>query len=198
MLSRSPSNGRAAAGRVHRPGDLRPFVEFFQDFTDRCHHGKEEGGLFPCLERCGLSREHGPIAVMLHEHQLGRAHVRQIAQALPAADTGDPAAAKTVVREGHAFIDLLRDHILKENHVLFEMADQVVGPAEQTQLSAAYADSDAEEANRRAWLARRTLPDELARHYGVAPRNAAPGTVPIFVAGGHRIGTAPFRPGESA
>ena len=51
-------------------------IDFFANFADRCHHGKEEDCLFPMLEQKGFSREQGPTGVMLHEHEVGRQHVR--------------------------------------------------------------------------------------------------------------------------
>jgi hemerythrin-like domain-containing protein len=37
-------------------------LAFFRTFTDTCHHGKEEGYLFPALEAIGVSRKNGPEA----------------------------------------------------------------------------------------------------------------------------------------
>lgn len=51
-------------------------LEFIKGFADKCHHGKEEDILFPAMENHGMSKEGGPIAVMLHEHQLGRDHIK--------------------------------------------------------------------------------------------------------------------------
>jgi hemerythrin-like domain-containing protein len=40
---------------------------------DRCHHGKEEQLFFPALAAHGLPRDVGPLAVMMGEHDEGRA-----------------------------------------------------------------------------------------------------------------------------
>jgi len=103
-----------------------PFVEFFRDFADAWHHAKEEGCLFPALERAGLPHDDGPIGCMLGEHDRGRAHVRAIAAALEATDEGNAGALDTIVSEGEAYIDLLREHITKEDQVLFQMADEMI------------------------------------------------------------------------
>jgi hemerythrin-like domain-containing protein len=66
------------------PAVLRKFVEFARTFVDRCHHGKEERCLFPCLERRGIPGEGGPIGVMLYEHQLGRELVARLDEELRA------------------------------------------------------------------------------------------------------------------
>ena len=49
---------------------LVPVVDFTKNFTDVCHHGKEENSLFPQLEKKGMPRNAGPIAVMLMEHEI--------------------------------------------------------------------------------------------------------------------------------
>src|SRR5512137_79380 len=69
------------ADETERTGELdvagaKDAVDFFRNFADRCHHGKEEARLFPLLEQHGFSPDCGPTAVMRLEHEQGRAHVR--------------------------------------------------------------------------------------------------------------------------
>jgi hemerythrin-like domain-containing protein len=105
-------------------------VTFIRLFADACHHGKEEDLLFPELEAAGMPRDHGPIAVMLQEHQQGRAYARHMAGALEKARAGDPEAQATLRNAAMGYVNLIRGHIQKEDHVLFQMADQAVrGPS---------------------------------------------------------------------
>ena len=114
-------------------------VAFIRLFADACHHGKEEDLLFPALAERGMPRQHGPIAVMLQEHEQGRAYARHMAGALPRARDGDAAAQATLKNAGRGYVGLIRGHIMKEDNVLFEMADQMVaGPGCQS-LCTAYA-----------------------------------------------------------
>lgn len=101
-------------------------AEFIAGYADRWHHGKEEDRLFPMLQRRGIPRDAGPIGCMLDEHETGRAHVRAIRENLDAAERGDPEAAATVFDEAAAYCGLLRDHIYKEDNILFEMGRQVL------------------------------------------------------------------------
>ncbi len=140
-LARSRESGQASAEM------FAPFVEFFEGFADRCHHCKEEDRLFPQLEKHGIPRDGGPIGVMLHEHTLARAHVKAISESIAAADTGDQNALQQIVTEGEALIDLLRNHIAKEDNVLFEMADQVIQGSSLAQLTCAYAQAESENAD---------------------------------------------------
>src|SRR5574341_233962 len=119
-------------------------VEFLRTFADQCHHGKEEHLLFKTMVERGFPREAGPIAVMLHEHDVGRAFVRGIAEAAtsPAAD---PAPVRRIIENGRGFIQLLRAHIEKENTILFPMADNVLGPEDQAYLEKEFERFEAEE-----------------------------------------------------
>src|SRR5271166_4514533 len=59
----------------------RQAIDFFRNFADRCHHGKEETHLFPAMEAKGFPHQGGPTGVMLSEHEQGRAHIRGMAEA---------------------------------------------------------------------------------------------------------------------
>lgn len=115
--------------------DARDLIEFYKVFVDTCHHGKEEELLFPELERIGVSRQGGPIGVMLAEHDTGRAHVRGMRKALLEHPEANPAAAVEFGRQAEGFIRLLLAHIQKENEVLFRIADQHLPPAKKEEIA---------------------------------------------------------------
>ncbi len=105
-------------------------VSFIRLFADACHHGQEEDLLFPELQARGMPREAGPLAVMLQEHEMGRAYARQMAKSIPGARQGETEARRILVNAARGYIKLIRGHITKEDNVLFNMADQAVtGPA---------------------------------------------------------------------
>ncbi len=76
---------------------------------------------------------------MLHEHELGRAAVRGMADAIDAAAAGDSAALDGFVTHARTFVTLLREHIQKEDHCLFAMADQALSADDQQTLLAQFA-----------------------------------------------------------
>lgn len=95
-------------------------VDFIDQFVDGEHHAKEEGRLFPALRAAGLPSP-GPIDVMLSDHGRARA-LRGVMRAALAAGDGVRFA------EGaRAYVTLMRDHIAKENRVLFVMAERLLG-----------------------------------------------------------------------
>lgn len=99
-------------------------LDFFEVFAHKCHHGKEEEMLFPELESRGIPREGGPIGVMLYEHEQGEAYQSQLRESL--VNLSDPTAKQHFVQTARGYADLLRQHIWKEDNVLFKMAEEVL------------------------------------------------------------------------
>jgi hemerythrin-like domain-containing protein len=102
---------------------LGDILEFFQIFVDKCHHGKEEDLLFPAMEKAGIPR-HGPIGVMLAEHEKGRGYVKAIHAALEKYKAGDKSASSAIIDNAKGYITLMLNHIDKEDNVLYPMGDQ--------------------------------------------------------------------------
>ena len=103
---------------------LMPVIDFTKNFTDVCHHGKEENSLFPELEKKGIPRNMGPIAVMLMEHEI----TRKIANRIETSSkiylkTGDSSQLVTDMSE---YINHVMQHLWKENNRLFMMADMAL------------------------------------------------------------------------
>jgi hemerythrin-like domain-containing protein len=125
-------------GTVARPDHLEQLLEFFTVFVDTCHHGKEETVLFPAMEKVGFSREGGPIGVMLSEHETGRGHIRGMKAALEKIRNGDSASVSDLALHARAYIQLLDQHIEKENRVLFNLASQHIPEAKLNELNDAF------------------------------------------------------------
>ncbi len=125
---------RLRRGEQVRPGLFREAVDFVRNFADGCHHRKEEDTLFPRLEAAGVPREGGPLGVMLFEHDLGRQYIAGIEGGLDAYEAGDAGAIPVIGENVANYTGLLREHIKKEDHILFPMADRVLGEAEQIDL----------------------------------------------------------------
>ncbi len=123
----------------------RRALEFFRHFADQCHHFKEEKVLFPALEEHGIPSDGGPIGMMLAEHEEGRAHVRSMFDAVQQLANGNGAAAGTLLSHAHAYLSLLREHIQKEDDILFRMADEVIPDDEQGRLLKRFEDFELEQ-----------------------------------------------------
>jgi hemerythrin-like domain-containing protein len=105
------------------------YARFFRGFADALHHGKEEDILFQRMIERGFPRETGPLAVMLHEHRLGRQHVGALVQVSEGAGPLAVAETALLLENAGAFVPLLRSHILKEDRILYPMSERLLtGP----------------------------------------------------------------------
>lgn len=114
--------------------DIETVVSLIRNFADGLHHKKEEDLLFPKMAEKGFSPVQGPVAVMLMEHETGRKFVRGIADNIALLKSGDSAALANIRSNMTGYADLLRNHIAKENNILFRMADNALTEGEQQNL----------------------------------------------------------------
>jgi hemerythrin-like domain-containing protein len=114
------------------------YAAFFRGFADTCHHGKEEDILFQRMIERGFPRDAGPLAVMYYEHELGRSHVQALSSL--ATGTEEAGAHETLLLLEHAdaYVPLLRQHIVKEDRVLYPMALQLLSGPELDAMSAEF------------------------------------------------------------
>jgi hemerythrin-like domain-containing protein len=75
----------------------------------------------------------------------GRRRIRAIGDAIPKAKEGDVSAIQTISENLDAYIQLLRNHIEKEDNVLYPTADKVFTEQDQQSLSEAFDKVEAEE-----------------------------------------------------
>jgi hemerythrin-like domain-containing protein len=175
----------AALESITRPAALaggfdvrsaREALDFLRGFGDRCHHGKEEQLFFPALAERGLPREVGPLAVMTSEHDEGRALLARMVEAIEDANQSKPGAPARFGSAATAYVALMRDHIDKENGVLFPMGDGMMSETQQAALLGAF--EHFEHADMPADAHARFLDSatELCERLGLdrAPRSQAP------------------------
>lgn len=120
------SAARLESGQVVEPGFFLDAADFIKGFADGCHHVKEENVLFKAMTDQGMPANGGPVGMMLMEHEQGRKYTRGMRDAATRLAAGDASARGLVVQNALGYAALLRQHIRKEDGVLFPMADQVI------------------------------------------------------------------------
>lgn len=113
-------------------------VSFFRLFVDACHHGKEEDLLFGELVDAGMPRDGGPIAVMLEEHRIGRRLVGRMGESLAQLRQDPDGSPDTLRSAALDYVSLIRNHIAKEDGVLFNHADFFLDEPSCARLCAGY------------------------------------------------------------
>jgi hemerythrin-like domain-containing protein len=136
-------------------------LEFLRLFADKCHHGKEEGLLFPMLNARGMPQHSGPIAVMLDDHRAGRECVIRMDAALALGDVDAFAHAAA------NFTALLREHIAREDGVLFPMAESILDESARRALGNAFQRFEHDDMGADTHQRLAAVADQLARHCGV-------------------------------
>lgn len=111
--------------------EVNEIINFFKLFADKCHHGKEEGLLFPEMEKAGIPKENGPIGQMLYEHDEGRKYIKSMEEGLDK-------NLDFFVENALQYINLLRNHIIKENTILFPLGDRRIPADVQKHLLEAF------------------------------------------------------------
>lgn len=139
-----------ATERLEQGGKLDPsfFIdttEFIRGFADGCHHQKEEGVLFKAMTAAGMPASEGPIAVMLGEHEQAREYTRRLREAAHRLEAGEQQALAEVIRDARGYVALLRQHIAKEDNVLFPIADKLIPVSEQGKVAADFGRLEQEE-----------------------------------------------------
>ena len=125
---------RVRSGEVTERAELERFTRFFIGYADVHHHGKEETLHFARMVEAGFSRESGPVAVMLHEHEQGRALVRRMRELARRDGPWSAEDAREAQLAAAQFSELLSAHIRKEDQVLYPMAERHLPPAVLEQL----------------------------------------------------------------
>ena len=134
-------------GLVPERALLHDYASFFRDFADAAHHAKEEDVLFARMVERGFPRETGPIAVMLHEHVVGRRHVSALREAGAGEGPVGAVESQLVLENAADFVPLLRAHIQKEDRILYPMALRLLTAPELDAILTAF---EVEAARRRA------------------------------------------------
>jgi hemerythrin-like domain-containing protein len=95
---------------------------------------EKEGLLFPELEKKGMPWNGVRVGVMVTGHQVGRVHIAKLAEAAIASAGGDSSAGANWADAALDYVALLREHIAKQNRILFVMAERMLPPDQQTRL----------------------------------------------------------------
>lgn len=127
---------RLQEGKPVEHEHLAKIIDFFQNFADTCHHGKEENILFPELLK-NTANIHA-INELLGEHKSGRDFIRGIAESFEHYEAGNSDAFHIAVN-ARGYTNLLTEHIKKETP-LFLAADKQLPLAVQNEMQERFAE----------------------------------------------------------
>ena len=114
-------------------------IDFIRIFADKCHHGKEEDLLFQAVEEASIPTKGTPdeeniFYALWLEHFLGRDYVKGMADGIAKYKAGDKAASYKIVENGRDYVELLRQHIEKEDDKAYLIADSNLSEDKKKEL----------------------------------------------------------------
>lgn len=95
-------------------------IYFVRNYADKFHHAKEEDILFKELRKNPGKMHCDPTEQMEFEHDLGRNFVKLMEEGLNESDK------EKLMRNAKEYVQLLTEHIFKEDNILFPMADNAM------------------------------------------------------------------------
>jgi hemerythrin-like domain-containing protein len=132
VLIRQFLDNLSGALRKMEQGD-RPPREFFEkavsfarDFTDKFHHFKEEYILFNTLAMKKRGKIDAEVDALKFQHERGRALIGEVAKALDGYEQGQEAQKLIILESMAAYLSLLRQHIHREDHIFFPLAEKEI------------------------------------------------------------------------
>ncbi len=113
---------KIAKGEFVNEDFLKKTIDFIRNYADKFHHAKEEDILFKEFENAKAKKEShcNPTEQMLYEHDLGRKYVAGIEIGM------NKRNRKMIIENAMEYVYLIRDHISKEDNVLFPMTDDAL------------------------------------------------------------------------
>jgi hemerythrin-like domain-containing protein len=106
-----------------KESDVDKILDFLRWFADAHHQAKEETILFPALKAAAASQER-VVDHMTLEHDQDRTLIEQMERDLRLAKFSE------FVTGAQRLSSALRNHIYKEDQILFETADKLLTPSE--------------------------------------------------------------------
>jgi hemerythrin-like domain-containing protein len=142
---------RVEKGEPPPQDDVEALLGFLRTYADDHHQGKEETALFPELTHTAAAQT-GPVHHMLFEHDQERSLVEGLEDALRTK------AGQDFIHFANRLTGLLRTHIYKEDHILFEIIEKALSTEQDERVSAEFSKIDrgvADKLNQECELLRR-------------------------------------------
>ncbi|NLP59286.1 hemerythrin domain-containing protein [Lutibacter sp. B1] len=125
-------------GKTLDVGFFQKTIDFIKNYADKFHHAKEEDILFKAMLANVEHLHCNPIPVMLHEHDEGRTFVRGMEEAISENNISK------IIENARGYGMLLRDHIYKEDNVLYPMAEEALSDVQKDDVNKRYKEVEIE------------------------------------------------------
>ncbi len=150
---------------IEQPEHIDALIDFFLNFADRSHHGKEEALIYPLLEEIRTRNQGKHIWRMLREHELGREYLRGIQRAMALCGEHHAEGPEMLVYMSLGYIEVMRRHIRDENALFLDMEDKRLSEADMKRLANSFDAIEKDWFGQEQYAAYCAMPTRLGRHY---------------------------------
>jgi hemerythrin-like domain-containing protein len=155
-------------GKVRRAGvdaraELGRFVSFLREFSDGCHHQKEEDVLFAAMMRHDPAVHGERVAALLRDHDKVRRHVLVLIDLTATTRPWTDEDRERLEERAGAYHELLNEHIRDEEEIAFPAAERTLSEEAKKEVDSECARVDAMHVADRQALA--LLGEELIAAY---------------------------------
>jgi len=139
----------------------RALIDIIYEFGEKCHNQREEQIYFPFLLEHGLPPQ-GPVAIMLQEHQSERDYIEKIKLMFDEFEKEKklPDEFQSLVE---AYTDLTKNHIWKENDILYPMGRRIISEEDGEHLMKEFLKLEKETIGEGGFLRFQTLVNSLEK-----------------------------------
>jgi hemerythrin-like domain-containing protein len=127
-------------GKQVDPRVFHAMLYYLDTFSERAHHPKEDQFLFSALRRRGAGAE-ALITELEKEHAGGENALRRVAQALNRYEEGGEKEFPGFERAVERFVASYREHMRKEEELLFPLAEELLKAADWDAIDRAFAEN---------------------------------------------------------
>jgi hemerythrin-like domain-containing protein len=110
--------------------DVRAILQILRVFGDECHQAKEEGALFPVFASVAGNSQYAAVRHMLFEHERDRSLIDGMESAIQRSN------AAQFIEYARRLASILRNHIYKEDNILFETMNAVLSAQDDERILA--------------------------------------------------------------
>ena len=118
--------------------DVKEVLNFFSEFADKCHQGKEEDYLFPLSKKKFSAEYKNLVSELLAEHKKGRKFRKLMLESLKNLDSRRHSFNKNAKN----YVFLMKVHIAKEDNVLFPKTNVCLNEEEKKALEKGFANQE--------------------------------------------------------
>ena len=121
--------------KVFYTNDVEKIVDFLSVYVDKCHRNKEEAVFYPALLMTKYPTEEMPVGMLINEHKIGKGYLDEITCCVENCKIGSTFSCERIADCMANYVQLIQDHILKEENDYFPLANKALSVEAQKEIS---------------------------------------------------------------